>query len=212
MARAYHVWEIEREASEVLRRAYGNDVPDSHIDIDWIIESSMGLGLVPIPGLRRAYGIDGVLCCYTDGTCAIVVDEDLLDHRPNRYRFTLGEELGHYVLHGDYLSQVNNVEDAVKLRRRLAESRHIDRNARRFAAAVLVPMSTLVPNASRVYSELVRVAGTDDHAAILKYMAARLSKLYGVSSEAMSHRLNESPGRLAQRVRRALKEGLASIP
>jgi len=208
----YPVWEIERRAGELLQRAYPEGMPDAAIDIEWLIEGVVGIGIVPIPGLKRGWNIPGVLCRLARGQFCIVVDSDVMDHKPNYYRFTLGEELGHYVLHAEHLPRVRSHAQAIKAYRSLNEWAVLHRNARKFAAAILVPMRTLVPNAQRVYTDLVKRVGFGDPAVVHKYLAVRLAKLYEVSSESMGYRLKEYPARLAKRVDNALQERLPSLP
>jgi Zn-dependent peptidase ImmA (M78 family) len=208
----YPVWEIERKAGELLQQAYPEGMPETSIDIEWLIEAVMGLQIVPIPGLKRGWNVPGVLCRLTRGQFCIVVDNEVMDHKPNYYRFTLGEELGHYVLHAECLPRVRSHDQAIKAYRKLNEWAVLHRNARKFAAAILVPMRTLAPNAQRVYADLVKRVGFGDPEAVRKYLAVGLAKLYEVSSESMGYRLKEYPERLSARVDRALQERLPSLP
>jgi len=208
----FPVWEIERKAGELLQQAYPEGVPETSIDIEWLIEAVVGLQIVPIPGLKRGWDVPGVLCRLGRSQFCVVVDTDVMDHKPNYYRFTLGEELGHYVLHAEHLPRVRSHDQAIRAYRKLNEWAVLHRNARKFAAAVLVPMCTLAPNAQRVYADLVKKVGFGDPDAIRKYLAVRLARLYEVSSEAMGYRLKEYPERLSSRVDRALQERFPSLP
>jgi Zn-dependent peptidase ImmA (M78 family) len=208
----YRVWEIERKAADLLRTAYPDGLPPAYVEIEWVIEKCVGLEIVPIPSLRRGWDVDGMICCYSDGGYCIVVDEDLLDHKPSRYRFTLGEELGHHELHRDHLPKVTSFSEAIRLYRELGNWHEADRNARRFAAAALIPMPTLRVNAEALYAKLVRTAGLGDPEAIRKHLTGLLAKAYGVSAEAMRYRLAEYPERLDARVDKAIQENLDWLP
>jgi len=208
----YPVWEIERQAGELLQQAYPEGIPESAIDVEWLIEAVVGLQIVPIPGLKRGWDIPGVLCRLGRGEFCVVVDCDVMDYKPNYYRFTLGEELGHYVLHRKHLPRVRGHDEAIEAYRKLNEWPVLHRNARKFAAAILVPMRTLAPNAQRFYADLVKRVGFADPEAVRKYLSVRLARPYEVSSESMGYRLREYPERLAARVDKALEERLPSLP
>lgn len=212
MVPEYPVWEIERAALRLLEDGYPKCFPESYVDVEWVIEEHLGLDIVPVPGLRRACETDGIICHYPRGKYFIVVDEEALDRRPHRYRFTLGEEAGHFVLHAKFLPPARTVEDALAAYRTMSNWKQLDRNARRFAAAVLMPMRTLVPAAERAYAQLVRAAGFGDPDTIKKYLRSHLAKAYGVSTEAMSFRLTEYPAHLDRRVDQALRERLSMLP
>lgn len=212
MVPGYQVWQIEREAAQVLRGAYPQELPPDAIDIEWVIEGPVGLEIVSIPGLRSGWGVDGVICRYLDGGYCVVVDQGLMDYKPNRYRFTLGEELGHYVLHRDHLPKVQDHAGAIRAYRDLDNWHEADRNARTFAAAVLMPMQTLRPNATEVYTKLVRAAGFGDPDAIRKHLAAELARRYGVSAQATGFRLTEGREPISAGIDTALQERLDWLP
>jgi Zn-dependent peptidase ImmA (M78 family) len=212
MVPSYPVWDIEKRAQNVLHQAYPDGLPEAYIDIEWIIEAVIGLEILPVPGLKGSWDIDGLLCCYVGGGHCIVVDADLMDHSPNRYRFTLGEELGHYLLHADYIPKVTAHSDALRTYATLPGRWRMDRNARRFAAAVLMPMETLVPNTEDLYAQIVGTVGFNDPDAVRKYLTAQMAKRYRVSTQSMRFRLREYPARLDKRIDQALQEKLRTLP
>lgn len=109
-----------------------------------------------------------------DGHSVIVVNAS---HHPNRQRFTLAHELGHHVLHKDYLSENVHVDTAV-LARNDRSSAGIDSKevqANTFAAELLMPQAQL--------RRLGRVDVNDD------VKLAELAKKFKVSSTAMAIRL-----------------------
>jgi len=212
MVPEFPVWKIEREASELLEAAYPAGLPGSYIDIEWVIEEHCGLEIFPVPGLRSGWQTDGAFCALPDGGYSLAVDEDTMDHKPNRYRFTLGEELGHYVLHASYLPRVATVAEALALYHKLDNWDRMDRNARRFAAAVLMPMQTLTRSTEKAYATLVKAVGLADAEGFVKRLVAALAKVYGVSADAMKYRLKAYPARLADRIEAAIGEGLHYLP
>ena len=208
----YAVWEIERRAGEVLRRAYPEGAPEAAVDIEWVVETSEGLEIVPVPELRRRWLIDGMLCCYRSGGYCVIVDGSLLDRRPTRYRFTLAEELGHFILHANCLPKVRSVEEGVRAYHQLDNWRRADRNARRFAAAVLMPMATFIPAVERVYRAVVRTTGFEDPEAIRRYMISFAAREFEVSAEAVGYRFRENRGYLDRRTADAIERRLEWLP
>ena len=206
------MWEIEKKASAILRTAHNGEIPPAAIDIEWIIEAHFGLEVLPLPNLWASWNVHGVFCILDDGSHLVAIDEETMDSKPHLYRFTLGEELGHHVLHSKFLPRCNDTGSAIKLYRELEGWWVLERNARRFAAAVLMPMETLVPNAERAYARIARSVSFKNEEMMLKYMAVALADDYDVSSSAMGYRLQEYPARLADRVRDAIKEGLDFLP
>jgi hypothetical protein len=87
----------------------------------------------------------------------------------------------------------------------------IDRNAKRLAAALLMPTVTVSAHARRLYPELVRTAGFLDPAAIQSHLEERLARLHGVSAAAMRHRLKEWPLRITPKLERALRQRLSVL-
>jgi Zn-dependent peptidase ImmA (M78 family) len=84
----------------------------------------------------------------------------------------------------------------------------MDRNAKRFAAAVLMPGEQVSREAEQVYSKLVRAAGFGDVAAVKKYLASQLAKQFEVSPQAMTIRLREWPMKIEDRVDQAMRAQL----
>lgn len=208
----YPVWEIERKASEVLLQAYPRGLPETLVDIEWVIEGSVGLEIRPIPGLRQRWQLDGMLCCVAGHGYLVVVDEALLDQAATRYRFTLGEELGHYVLHSCHLPRVETVEQGLRQYRGIENWRRADRNARRFAAAILMPLTTLVRNIERAYRACVRTTGFDDPERIRRFLIEYAADAYEVSREAADYRFRENRGYLDRRIAKGVERRLEWLP
>ncbi len=141
------------------------------------------------------------------GTYGIYIDEGVADHNPNFYRFTVAEELAHIQLHKSILDEVKDINLAVALRSWRGYEK-IDRNAKRFAAAILMPSSHVVEDARKYYPKLVTAAGFGNKEAVIQYMISILCKKYIVSYEAMKYRLDEWPIRIIEKIISAMKEEL----
>lgn len=111
-----------------------------------------------------------------DGKRAIVVNAW---HHPNRQRFTIAHELGHHVLHQDFLKEGIHVDKAILRRGPLSSAgmdyREVEANA--FAAEILMP---------RDFVKKIVPADFDlqDETALIKY-----AKQFGVSAAALGYRI-----------------------
>jgi Zn-dependent peptidase ImmA (M78 family) len=108
------------------------------------------------------------------GHSVIVVNAS---HHPNRQRFTLAHELGHHVLHKEYLSENVHVDTAVLARNARSsegvDSKEVQANA--FAAELLMPQAQL--------RRLGNVDVNDD------VKLSQLARTFRVSASAMAIRL-----------------------
>jgi len=200
----YDVATLERKAAEFLRSRFGQDVPIP-VDVDLLLEQTTGVDLDVWPALRDNHGLEGMICRdATSGELVVYVDEWLADNRPTRYRMTVAEELGHVLLHRAVIEKIDSPATFHELQKH-PRWFEMDRNAKRFAAAVLMPGEQIAREAGQVYSKLVRAAGFGDVAAVKKYLAAQLAKQFEVSPQAMTIRLREWPMKIEDRVDQAMR-------
>jgi hypothetical protein len=209
---SYTVNELERKATEFLRATWpqGIRIP---VDVDFLMEKQEDTDFDYWPKLEANYGIVGAACRDLDtGRLLVYVDEDLAnsDHRRNLYRMTVAEELAHVVLHGDVIRAVTSIDDFRQLQQHETWYQ-AERNAKRFAAAVLMPPEQLLRESNRIYRELVRVAGYANGEAIKKYLCTQAAQLFEVSPKTMSIRLGEWPMRIDDRVDAAIDARLETL-
>ncbi len=207
----YTAGELEQRA-ETLIRSHCGWPPDLPVDIELLVDREPGVLLDVLPGLCQTCGVVG-LVRYEPATdrMRIIIDAEVADHpSASFYRFTVAEEFAHMLLHRDIMAQVRTAEDLEALH---AWSGYgvIDRNAKRLAAALLMPSITVSARARALYAQLVKIAGFGDPAAILAHLEERLARLHAVSAVAMRHRLKEWPLRITQKVERAMKERLTVL-
>jgi len=202
--RTFSISSLERRAETLLEAAFpsGLGVP---IDIDYVAEAYLKLEILPIPSLEANYSVWGSFWKTAEGRYKLIIDQDVMDDKPNLYRFTLGEEIAHYVLHRNHFVQVQNVKEACQAQKELqADLHHMERNARRFSAAILMPSQVVREEANRTYGKLVSHVGYGDADAILKKLTALLARQFRVSPQAMSIRLDNHPCNVAEAVRTAM--------
>lgn len=206
----YTARQIETQARQLLLDKC-KPVISIPIDVDFLIEQEPNVVLDCLPRLQDRFNVAGVV--VKERTRFVVyIDEWVMNENPNFYRFTLAEELGHLHLHRRILEQITSLEEAIKLQEWEEYYMVIDRNAKRFAAAVLMPSPYIVEDARTLYKELISRVGFRDSSVILKYLVDQLSKRYGVSPTAMGIRLGEWPINVIEKVELALNEELDYLP
>lgn len=203
----YSVKDIERKASQLLTARYGHDIPVP-VDVELLVEEMDGVSLDIYPALRANHKIEGMVFRDVEsGKLMVLIDEDLADGPPNRYRMTVAEELAHLHLHGSVIEQVREIQHFREIQRH-SDWQEAERNAKRFAAAILMPGKNVGFEAAELYSKLITVAGFNDTNAVKSTMASVLAKKFEVSSQSMKYRLTEWPMRVYDRVENAMRDRL----
>lgn len=205
----YTAAQLERLAHELLVERHGRDVPVP-VDVELLLESEPGVLLDIVQGLQERFGVLGAVYRRAADRFLVLIDARLADN-PNshRYRFTVAEELAHLRLHRRVLEEVSDLASAFELMQ--DEAYHeMDRNARRFASAVLMPPGPLNDAADVLYPALVEEHGFDLQA-LLENMAI-LGLRFCVSREAMGYRMLNWPCRIVDRVDQAVAARVRALP
>ncbi len=168
------------------------------IKIERIIEL-LGLDIVPTPGLRSPFsaGVEGLL---TGDRSAIHVDNDSFNDpgAQPRLRFTLAEELGHYVLHEKCYEQVTftDIADYKKWVSQMDDNDYkwFERQAKEFAGQFLVPVEVLEVEMQKIRSTIImlnkKYQGFPDKIEGVKALvAAKLCPKFHVSSQVIETRI-----------------------
>jgi len=133
--------EIAAKANAFLTKYSLSSIP---IDIELVVERDLGIHIVPYSYLKREYGVDG--CSAYNGS-TIYVDGYAYNQVTNRLRFTVAHELGHLILHKQYLQQVSwsSVEEWMHTLGQLntKDIEFMEYQAHAFAGLVLVPQDEL---------------------------------------------------------------------
>jgi Zn-dependent peptidase ImmA (M78 family) len=157
---------IGEEAARLVRRGVSRIFPTP---IETIIKSRG----IRIESISLPDDLSG-MAFVKNGVAAIIVNSA---HHINRRRFTLSHELGHHILHRNYLTNNVHVDKLVLNRDKTSstgeDQKEIQANA--FAAEVLMPRSEI--------SKLVNIDINDDETV---YKQARRFK---VSASALTFRL-----------------------
>lgn len=184
--------EIRNHADHFLKQYHPSmEIP---IPIEEIAEFQMGLNIVPIPGLLRAFDVDGFT---SSDLLNIYVDEFIYSDRPGRYRFTLAHEVGHIILHKEIYSKASfrNIKEWKDFVNSISEKDHgwLESHAYSFGGLVLVPREHLIKltefYVNRIQDEDISLQKNWDVAWDL--IAAQLAKDFDVSPEVIEKRLNK---------------------
>jgi Zn-dependent peptidase ImmA (M78 family) len=160
---------IEQKVSELLRKSGITKAP---IDVE-IIASNLNINVRRTP---TEDDISGFLLRQPDGQTLIGVNTL---HHPNRQRFTIAHEIGHFALHN--YDTVHVDRSIVKLRSKVSSSGEDQEEveANRFAAELLMPGELLA-------KDLETLLLTDF---LDERRMQQLAKRYAVSVQAMTNRL-----------------------
>jgi len=205
----YTAEELERFAQQQLKDLEKLRHFSIPVDIEAIVEN-LGIEIEVKRGLKEGHHIWGMIAVDLDTTGLIIfVDDKLLDldHLRKIYRMTVAEEFAHSLLHGNAIKEIKTVEDFKALQNHSDWHKH-DRNAKRLAAALLMPVECVLADSRDLYKQMVEIADYGDPESIKKYMANVLAEKYDVSVYAMKIRLSEWPIKVTDKIDRAMKDGL----
>ncbi len=172
-------WKQDEIAQETKRLLISSSLYRLPVDVDALAKS---LGIeVTYSSLEDDYS--GLLV-IRNGTAAAYINSS---HHPNRQRFSLAHEIGHFVLHERQQTAIENayVDKAMRLyhradRRDLGQSGKMEWEANLFAAALLMPEELL---RSKVLDEGYDLEDELD--------VSRLAVVLKVSEQALSIRLTK---------------------
>jgi Zn-dependent peptidase ImmA (M78 family) len=114
------------------------------VPIEEIVESKLGINIVPLAGLQQGFDIVGFI---SSDLTEISVDQYIYESRERRYRFTLAHEVGHVVLHRELFQgyEFNTTDEWNEFVRSIPnlENKWLEWQAHCFAGLVLVPKHAL---------------------------------------------------------------------
>ncbi len=208
---SYTAAEIEEIAAATLRARVPGGVVSIPVDVEAVIEADPAVVIDTVRGLAQEHAVEGAVVAHpAEQRFTVIIDEDLFDRQAARARFTLAEEFGHLVLHRELLASVTTLDDAVALQQHSAYYDQLDRNAKRFAAAVLMPPERVREDAAQLFIALR--AASLGQAELTRVLTIRLAQRYAVSVTAMRHRLGEWPVNVEKGIQQAFARGLPALP
>lgn len=163
---------IRKIRNHVKRILKNVSIYEAPIDVE-SVAASLGIEVMKTP---TEEDLSGFLLKHKEGPTVIGVN---MLHHPNRQRFTVGHEIGHFLLHHHDEVHVDRV--FVKLRdgKSGAGTHHEEIEANRFAAELLMPKDFLIKDMQTIaVIELLDDRGMQ-----------KLARKYQVSVQAMTNRL-----------------------
>ena len=192
--------ELENKANQFLRSRV--DVPfRAPIDVELLLENTSNVTLQTLAGLTNKFGVEGAVCNHANSQdITVFVDLNIANgHSDARYAAVIGEELAHIELHRPLIIQVRSVHDFIEVRKH-SKWRMIERDARRYSAALRMPKMLVDEQASSVYREIVDEHGFGNTPSLQKLLRNRLAEVFCVSYEEMHSRLLEWPLEIYERM------------
>jgi hypothetical protein len=188
-----------REIVEEFRRTHWKTglVP---VDMERIVESGLGLSIIPVGGIRNLNKIDAFLRSDLSG---IVVDihqyMDPQNRWENRLRFSFAHEVGHLVLHRDIYSafSIETPEEYSDFVMNFPEDeyRSFEWQANEFAGSLLVPRQRLMQEVLKAKEKLVQQKiqhlWDENREQVLISMSPLLGRIFGASVDVLERRLVE---------------------
>lgn len=184
--------EIEAAAEDFIREYH----PDGSlpIPIEEILDLKLEINIVPVPGLLRQHDIDAFL---SSDFSQLYIDDEQLEKRPNRARFSMAHEAGHLVLHREYITslEVTSIEKWKEIVLGKGSGHSIvETQANMFAGFLLMPGAFLEKEFERVKGELgdhplFRGKRLPPDPVLAPFVARDIAKIFDVSEEAAQYRL-----------------------
>jgi len=214
---AYKPWDIESIAQDFLNRHW--DPAQHPVDIEMIVEDSMGM-LIEVTEVDALAVLGSICRRKSDGRFVIVVDEQTFNHRYKIYRFTLAQEVSHFLLHRQLLDSIRTVDDANRFRESLTEEkyRYLESDANQCAGAILMPQHAFRVAAIESYERWCRKVLQQTGVSLpasAKFLQDRvvtdLASQFDVNPRPARIRLQNYPIKLYQRIADSAAKGVPYI-
>lgn len=103
----------------------------------------------------------------------IFIDDKLIDNprQEKRYRFTLAEELAHFIIHRDIYSDCETIEDRIEVESLLTRQEiwYLETNAKALASAILMPKTTFEARLNSLISDPRNITSLNTSVNILSH-------------------------------------------
>lgn len=209
LLKSYTVAELERIASG-FHPSNNINIP---VDIDLLLEQTPGVDLDCCRGLKDNHGLLGMAGTSDGGALVVYIDDFLMDHDASirLYRMTVAEGLAHIILHRNAIEAVRDPSDFLALHNH-PRWYEFERNAKRLAAALLMPAANLIQDSQSFYRTMITNWPSGESwpslPVVMNTLAGHLADRYVVSVATMKYRLNEWPVKVEERVKKSLESGV----
>ncbi len=171
------------------------------VNVEAMLEGCPNVDIEDIPDMVKFARTEGCLCRHMNGKdLRLFIDRNIIDHAPcANYLAVLAEELAHVVLHPAIFMQIKSFPEFLEVQRSPLYHR-IERDARRFSAAIRMPYKNLVCAAEQLYPEIVDEHGYDHVWTVQKLLRNALAEKFCVPQVDMHSRLMQWPCHVYDRV------------
>lgn len=171
----------DRPTLERIAKAFliAYNIPSkSEVDIELIIEDQLGWRIVALEGLMENYKIEA----YVSKGNTLYIDPYLIDWQERRYRFTLAEEVSHFLIHKDIYKDCKNLEEHLERHEQITSEEYwrMERNAKYLASAILMPSDTFEKESIALYEKIDRKKYKTNQDLLYK-ITLDLSNIFNVS-------------------------------
>lgn len=183
--RDYRPYELERVAGEALRGAE-RCLRGPRVDVERLVLEKFRISIVTFADLKSRWDT----YAFIDTTAAVIfIDAALMNEArfERKYRFTLAEELAHFLIHRELFANCRTVEDRLRLEDLLDEQTRalMESNAKALASAILMPKSAVEALVEGLAGKLA-----DEHGHILvDQVVSALAREHDVSFQAARRRM-----------------------
>ena len=168
------------------------------LDIEEIAEFDLGIEMRFTPGVLEDFGSPAQIGPGEDRPI-ITVDMNQFWQGSSFYRFSLAHEIGHYVLHRDWLEEVWKLIGSIGNWKQVIASRSEDdyrwmeSQADEFASYLLAPETVFEPFFAKQLLLLSDIQDRLQSEDVLPYLANPVGVFFGMSNTAAQARIRKSP-------------------
>lgn len=179
----FPLWQLEIIAQDALKGSE-HCIQEYRVDIEKLIETKYGIIIDVHFNLQQKYGVMAYMLTHGD---RLFIDEKLIDdlRLVKRYRFTLAEELAHFIIHKEVYKDCKSLDERIEKESLLSrqEQWFLETNAKALASAILMPKAIIESRIEQIFSA---VSSEPNHTqAILNILAHD----FDVNPQAVKRRL-----------------------
>ena len=150
----YPLWKLENIALDVLKAAE-YCIDKYCVDIEKLIETKYGIVIDIHYNLQKNYGVMAYMLIHSN---RLFIDDRLIDdpRLTKRYRFTLAEELAHFIIHRYVYKDCKTLDERIEAGSLLTrqEQWFLETNAKALASAILMPKTIIEPRVEELFSAI----------------------------------------------------------
>lgn len=180
----FRLIDIENAANNFLKSYNPNfDLP---VPIEEIVELKLKIAIVVVPGIKQLLGIDAFI---NSEFSQITIDERCYSNYPQRTRFSIAHEIGHFILHKNWYEKFGpkTLDDYFEFHDKIDSEtyKYLEIQASTFAGYLLVPRILL----EKQFRDKIGRTPRNENPEILFSILPDLADIFQVSGEVILRRL-----------------------